>query len=523
MKARGKNLVHVFMSALMVCLLLLSCVAYAAPAATQKSTQQVQPAAGAASSLLNPNAPPQGSITITSPQSGATLYTGMYYPIQWTCNGTRSNLVDVTLWQNNRQTATIWTAVDTGRTAYIIPLGTAEGSYEVRVTSEGDTRVEARLPVTIVTTSVRLTNPPANIVTGSSYTITWSYTGNLSSMTLSTLDSSGKVVQSVPNIPIGSNGTGSLSWTAPALPAGRTSAQYCFQFSALLPTSVTSSTRADTLLARTEQFTISRGIITVASPAKNEVLNMGQDYTIKWTYQGQLTKFQVEYRDDQGCDQTIQNTYNQFGGPKIVLADGKGSVVWTVQSLCNTNPSFAQIDVISFLDGGASIVASSDKFSMTCAKSRCYGICTDLMSDLLNCGWCGHNCTDEAATSCSGGKCLCGAGRTECSDKAVRGGLSCVDLRSNSSNCGACGRKCDPWSVAPDCVNGNCGCGPPHTLCLLVNTASLVCTTLQTDANNCGKCGNKCPTNQPWCNNGYCQANQPGLPADLNTVLPSPI
>ena len=81
MRARGKYLVQVLTPVLLVCLLMLTCMAYAAPAATQKSTQQFQPAGGAAS-ILNPNAPPQGTITITTPQSGATWYTGMYYPIR---------------------------------------------------------------------------------------------------------------------------------------------------------------------------------------------------------------------------------------------------------------------------------------------------------------------------------------------------------------------------------------------------------------------------------------------------------
>jgi len=149
MKARGKNAVYALTLLSIVYLLLLTCMAYAAPAATQKSTQQVQPATGAASSLLNPNAPPKGTITITTPQSWATWYPGGNYSIQWTCSGTHSNLVDVTLWQNDRQVAAIWTAVATGRTAYIVPPGTAAGTYEVHVTSEDDQRIEARLPVVI--------------------------------------------------------------------------------------------------------------------------------------------------------------------------------------------------------------------------------------------------------------------------------------------------------------------------------------------------------------------------------------
>src|SRR5271157_1086434 len=149
-RARGKNLVQVLTPMLLVCLLMLTCMAYAAPATTQKTTQQVQPAAGAAASVLNPNAPPQGTITITTPQSGAKWYTGMYYPIRWTCNGTRSNSVTISLWENGRaQTQLIATGQTTGNYAYIVPQDINPNlpmMYELRVTNEGDTRVEARLP-----------------------------------------------------------------------------------------------------------------------------------------------------------------------------------------------------------------------------------------------------------------------------------------------------------------------------------------------------------------------------------------
>ncbi len=105
------------MSAL-ICLLSLS-TAYAAPAAaqktTQQSTQQVKPATGTVSNLLNPNAPPQGTITITPSSknnvNASTCFTGSYQYIEWTCTGTRSNLVDITLWKDNQKKITIGNGV----------------------------------------------------------------------------------------------------------------------------------------------------------------------------------------------------------------------------------------------------------------------------------------------------------------------------------------------------------------------------------------------------------------------------
>jgi hypothetical protein len=287
MRASGKRVGRVLTPVLLVCLLALTCTVYAAPAATQKATQQANPATSAlspASMKYDPNAPPQGSITITSPQSGKTWYTGTYQVIQWTCNGTRSNLADVTLWQNNRQFAVIWTGSATGRTAYIVPLGTAPGSYELRVTSEDDTRVEAKLPVTIATTYVMLTGIPASVAMGAPYTFKWSYAGTMQSVKLALLDSSGAVVQSEPNVPIGSNGMGSWSWTMPVLPAWKSSAEYRFQISATFPTSVTSDAKAETVLF-TNPLTIRLPTIQVGSfegMAAGAPVYTGVPYTMRW-------------------------------------------------------------------------------------------------------------------------------------------------------------------------------------------------------------------------------------------------
>jgi ABC-type oligopeptide transport system substrate-binding subunit len=58
------------MAVFAVCLLVLTCTVYAAPSATQKSTQQAKPAGGTASNLLNPNVTTQGTITITASRKG---------------------------------------------------------------------------------------------------------------------------------------------------------------------------------------------------------------------------------------------------------------------------------------------------------------------------------------------------------------------------------------------------------------------------------------------------------------------
>jgi hypothetical protein len=181
MKARGKNTVYALALLLIVYLLLLTCMAYAANPAVQQKQSPVSPTLNP---LLNPNAPPQGTITIPASSKGnvnaSTWYTGSEQFIQWTCNGTRSNLVDVTLWQYNRHVVVIGKGIASGQTAYTVPSTMAAGSYELRVTSEDDTRVEARQPVTVALPSIVITAPKQNEILyyDSTYTITWTYKGN---------------------------------------------------------------------------------------------------------------------------------------------------------------------------------------------------------------------------------------------------------------------------------------------------------------------------------------------------------
>ena len=184
MREKSRIIVLLSTVTVIICLFSLSCVAYAAPAASPKAAPQVQAAPSAASSLLNPNAPPKGTITINASSkanvNASTWYTGSYQYIQWTCNGTRSNLVDVTLWQNNSKVVDIGTGIATGKTAYAVPWDTRAGQYELRVTSEDDIRIEAKMPVTIALTSITITAPKQNEVfyAGSAFTCTWTYNGN---------------------------------------------------------------------------------------------------------------------------------------------------------------------------------------------------------------------------------------------------------------------------------------------------------------------------------------------------------
>jgi hypothetical protein len=406
MKARGKNSVHVFIPMLLACLLLLTCTAYAAPAATQKSTQQVQPSTGAATGLLNPNAPPKGTITIPASSKGnvnaSTWITGSYQFIQWTCNGTRSNLVDVTLWQNNSKAVVIGTGIATGKTAYAVPSNMAIGSYELRVTSEDDTRVEARQAVNISLPTIIVTAPKDNekLHAGTQYTITWTYAGDPGPVKLEMkLDSKTPPLSLSPITMAG--GQGSAVWTIPPDPDRFFTGQVLFI--------TVRSTTNPAISARS-------GLFWVVVDCKN-LTNCS----------GECVDLQTDSDNCGSCRNMCKHTI--YG--KSVCVQG--------QCLCA--PGSAQ----------------------------CTNKCTDLQIDFDNCGRCGNSCdklgsflpmssVKSVSTGvCSNGQCQC---RSDLGGMhfALCGGPKCLFLDSDSMNCGKCDNTC---LNGGSCKDGSCGCNDP--------------------------------------------------------------
>ncbi|AKU97438.1 hypothetical protein AKJ09_04102 [Labilithrix luteola] len=84
--------------------------------------------------------------------------------------------------------------------------------------------------------------------------------------------------------------------------------------------------------------------------------------------------------------------------------------------------------------------------------------CHDLLSDLTNCGTCGHDCTsylENAAGACRKGMCEveCNPGWGDC-DGVPQNGCE-TNLMVSNANCGTCGTRCDTQAGQP-CVEGKC-------------------------------------------------------------------
>ena len=126
----------------------------------------------------------------------------------------------------------------------------------------------------------------------------------------------------------------------------------------------------------------------------------------------------------------------------------------------------------------------------------CGGYCTDLASDVENCGACGHICDEPGnfeQAACFDGACV-----YPCVDGAIECNGICTDVANDVNNCGACGNVCPDW--AQRCTDGVCDpCLYPFILC------GGVCVDPTSDPNNCGGCGSQCGDMEA-CLFGFCES-----------------
>ncbi len=145
--------------------------------------------------------------------------------------------------------------------------------------------------------------------------------------------------------------------------------------------------------------------------------------------------------------------------------------------------------------------------------------CTDLATDVRNCGGCDIAC--GAGTRCLAGQCVTGEKPPEptCPPPTstclgLQSEILCVDLARNPDNCGACGTGCAAGSF---CKEGQCvaGTAPPPTCYKPMVTCKVetrvYCADTFRDPGNCGACGMTCPAGN-YCGDGRCQSGAPPPP-----------
>lgn len=281
---------------------------------------------------------PQGTITITKPTAEATWYTGGSQSINWTCNNTKTNVVDVTLWKDGKQLVVIANDTTTGSAEYTVPWYIATGRYEIRVTG-ADPRVQAVQAVNITPTLITITNPKENDkwYTGGTYPIAWSIQGTQTKMEAS--------IARFTNTPvtIGSDLSGSTSFTVPT--DWITEGAY-----------VNVRAMGYNGLTKSQRINIVPASLTITSPKENDAWATGGTYEITWQSLGNPGPLEIELFNNTDTFTIAQN-----------VPTTAGRYSWKVLSLRN-----ATFKVRLTSQGTNAITAVSPNFEIKSPYIRYY-------------------------------------------------------------------------------------------------------------------------------------------------------
>lgn len=160
----------------------------------------------------------------------------------------------------------------------------------------------------------------------------------------------------------------------------------------------------------------------------------------------------------------------------------------------------------------ASCVSSTCKLACTTGYGNCNNVSSDgcemnILNNADHCGVCGHVCPTQqnASRTCSNGTCgmgACNAGWANC-DADMANGCE-TDILNDLTNCGFCGHECSGAQGSSWCAAGVCEieCSPGYGNCNgLVDDGCE--TNMTANPANCGSCGHVCPSGV--CSNGVCQ------------------
>jgi hypothetical protein len=183
-----------------------------------------------------------------------------------------------------------------------------------------------------------------------------------------------------------------------------------------------------------------------------------------------------------------------------------------VGTTCVDNACGAFFDLCQNTDGGDIGVCCPDIFGDS--------ICADVSFDPSNCGGCGLTCPlGQGCTNgaCSGSQGTCGAGTVGMYCDFDAGptylccpGRNCTDVRTDILNCGGCSIECPDGTY---CIDGNClatSCGADSgSACELVDggiggCCNSACLDELHDPDNCGSCQAACTAPNGSCDFGVC-------------------
>jgi len=231
---------------------------------------------------------PGPTITVVTPNGGENWEQGSTQTIRWNYTSEPGSMVNIEVLKGVTSLATFHNipvgSLGQGSYPLTFPYNTPLGSdFRIRVTSTSYSgwRDTSDAPFTISvnsSSSLTVTAPDGgeNYLQGSVLPIHWTYDGNPGPTVNIEVLKGTSVLKVLPDIPIGSDGSGSYSMTIPlSTPVG---SEYQVR--------VTSAGNPVYSDASDDPFTISSPTITVAAPNGGDTYLQGSTQTIQWDYTG---------------------------------------------------------------------------------------------------------------------------------------------------------------------------------------------------------------------------------------------
>ncbi|MDH7578388.1 MAG: Ser-Thr-rich GPI-anchored membrane family protein [Bacillota bacterium] len=305
------------------------------------------------------------SVTITSPNGGETWQVGSRQTIQWNYTGLSDTRIRIELLRGSSVAQVIEenALIGSGRKDWTVPSSLAPGGdYRIRISQIGDGELDtsnANFSVTAwPTITVIAPQNGETWIHGSTRAIRWNYTGDPGQAVQIKLWSGGTASIIADNVPIGSGGTGSYTWTVPGNLGIGTHYKIDVVGSAVLPGTFSSHP-----VGRSGEFTIAPGSLTVTAPRGGENWAIGSTQTISWTYQGDTgDKVNIALR-------VAGSPYQNVASGVPVGNGGTGSYNWTVPAGLSPRSDY-QIQIYPGTPGKFEPDISDGRFTISASATQ---------------------------------------------------------------------------------------------------------------------------------------------------------
>ena len=260
----------------------------------------------------------KGTITVSSPYSGATWYEGETKTVTWTSEGSGS-YVDIKLYKSGSYISTIASSTQNdGSYSWTIPSSlTTSSYYTIRVTSTSYSNVYDESSYFSIDERYIMVNSPYSgnkWYEGEAQTITWS-SKNAGNYVKIELYKSGTYVSTIIS---STSNDGSYSWTAPS--SLTSSSYYKIRIT---------STSISSVYDESSYFSIDQRSITVKSSNDGETWYHGETYEITWNSENAGNSVKIElYKGGSRVSTITSSTSND------------GSYFWTIPSSLTTDSSY---------------------------------------------------------------------------------------------------------------------------------------------------------------------------------------